>query len=424
MPHPGSTTGGSHRVPGDKSITHRALMLASLAVGRSRLTGALTALDARSTASVLRLLGARISPLRTGAVVTIEGRGGFARPSGNLHCGNSGTTARLLLGLLAGHPIEARVTGDRSLRRRPMARVTDPLEAMGARITAREGRLPLTIQGGRLRPFHGQVAVASAQVKSALLLAGAAGRVAVTLEQPAPTRDHTERLLSSLGYTITTTQTGLHFEPTGEFRPLHLEIPGDPSSAAFLLAAALLGRRGLVRIAAVGCNPSRTGFLGVLARMGAVIGLEPVGEAASEPVADFLTAPTPLRAVRVEPALVPAIIDELPILAVLAARAEGESRFAGLGELRVKESDRLALLATNLRAVGVEAEAQGDDLIVLGTDRPLGGRVATGGDHRIAMAFGVLGQGGAIEIDDPACAAVSFPGFWEALAAVRREVSG
>lgn len=415
-------TGGSHRVPGDKSITHRVLMLAAIAPGRSRLGGVLTALDARSTARVLRQLGARISPLREGAVVTVEGSGGLHQPSDTLHCGNSGTTARLILGLLAGHPVEARLTGDKSLRRRPMARVTEPLAAMGARLDAPGGGLPLTIRGGGLRSLEWRMPVPSAQVKSALLLAGAVARVPVTIGEPGPSRDHTERLLSSLGFGLTPTERGLHFEPTGRFAPLDLEVPGDPSSAAFLIAAALLGSRGLVRIAGVSGNPSRTGFLDILARMGATVVAEPIGEAGGEPVADLLTGPARLRAVRVAAGEVPGIIDEVPILAALAARAEGESRFSGLAELRVKESDRLELMATNLRAVGVEAAAEGDDLVVVGTDRRLQGLVQTGGDHRIAMAFGVLDRDQSITIDDPGCAAVSFPGFWGALAAVRREV--
>ncbi len=398
-------------------------MLAALAPGRSRITGALGALDTRSTARVLRQLGADIGPLRGGRPVEVGGPDRLRSPADTLHCGNSGTTARLLLGMLAAQPLEARLTGDRSLRRRPMARVADPLATMGAAIRTTAGRLPLVVQGGRLRPLHWQLPVASAQIKSALLLAGALAGVEVTLLEPGPSRDHTERFLDAMGFTIRRDGARLHLAPTGRFRPFDFSVPGDPSSAAFLAAAAILGRRGLVRIAAVGCNPTRTGFLEVMARMGAPVALEPDPDAAIEPTGDLLVGSAPLEAVTVGPDEVPGLIDEIPILAVLAARAHGESRFEGLAELRVKESDRLALLAENLRGVGVEAAAEGDDLIVVGTDRPLAGRVRTAGDHRIAMAFAVLDQAGRIRIDDPECAAVSFPGFRTALEAVRREVA-
>lgn len=418
----GQITGGSHRVPGDKSITHRVLLLAALARGRSRIRGALTAHDARTSARVVRQLGATVSPLRAGAIVEVQGAGTLRRPTGTLHCGNSGTTARLLLGLLAGHRFPVTLTGDASLRRRPMLRVTDPLRHMGAGFKGEADLLPISMIGGRLAPITWRLPVASAQVKSALLLAGVSGRVPVTLEEPARSRDHTERLLSSFGYTITITRSGLHFEPTGKVGPFDLEVPGDPSSAAFLAAAALLGRRGLVRIAGISRNPTRIAWLEVLSRMGASVAIEATGEAGGEPVGDLFAGPAALRAVRVAADEVPGLIDEIPILAALAARASGESRFEGLAELRVKESDRLALMAANLRAVGVEAAAEGDDLVVVGTDRRLRGAVVTGGDHRIAMAFAVLGQGEAIRVDDPDCAAVSFPGFAAALARVRREV--
>ncbi len=423
MPHTGQTTGGSHRVPGDKSITHRVLLLAGLARGRSRIRGALTALDARSTARVVRQLGVRVSALRAGATVEIHGRGGFRRPEATLYCGNSGTTARLLMGLLAGHRFPARIAGDASLRRRPMGRVTEPLAAAGAAFTGDPGRLPLTIRGGQLAPIVWQLPVASAQIKSALLLAGVTGGVPVTLREPARSRDHTERLLSSFGYTLTATSAGLAFEPTGEIAPFELDVPGDPSSAAFLAAAAVLGRRGLVRIAGISRNPTRTGWLEVLARMGAVVAIEPGAEVGGEPTGDLLVGAGELQAVQVAAEEAPGLIDEIPILAALAARAAGESRFAGLAELRVKESDRLTLMASNLRAIGVDAAVDGEDLVVVGTDRPLRGAVVTHGDHRIAMAFAVLDTRGAIRIDDPDCAAVSFPGFAAALDAVRREVA-
>ncbi len=412
---------GTHRVPGDKSISHRAMMLAALAPGESVIGGALTSLDARSTARVLRALGASITPLRADQVVQVRGRRRLRPPLATLHCGNSGTTARLLLGILAGHRFAATLTGDASLRRRPMRRVTEPLAAMGARFDydGHEG-LPLTIRGGMLQPLEWRLPVASAQVKSALLLAGAVGGVSVALREPALTRDHTERLLGANGFEVTRRRGWLRLEPTGTFRPFVMQVPGDPSSAAFLLGAALLAEGGEVRIASVGLNPTRTGYLHILARMGARISTGDAEAPFGEPIGDLLTGPATLHAVEVSAAEVPGIIDEIPVLACLAARAEGESWFRGAGELRVKESDRLALLVKNLRAIGVRAEAAGDDLHVVGREGPFRGRVITAGDHRIAMAFMVLGttRGSRIVVDDPGCAAVSFPDFANRLAAL------
>lgn len=409
---------GTHRVPGDKSITHRALMLAALAPGTSRLRGALASLDARSTARVLRQLGAGISPLREGAVISVAGKRRFAAPGHSLDCGNSGTTTRLLLGLLAGHPFLARLTGDASLRRRPMRRVTTALRAMGAKIDdgGRDG-LPLAIIGGKLRPLDWQMEVPSAQIKGALLLAGLAGGVPVLLREGAATRDHTERLLRHFGFEVASRDGVLRFAPTGRLVPFELDVPGDPSSAAFLLAAALLASEGEIRVAAVGLNPSRTGFLEVLRQMGAIITVEGTHSPFGEAVGDLVTKPARLRSVDVPARAIPGVIDEIPVLACLAARAEGVSRFRSVQELRVKESDRLTLIARNLQAIGVVAAIEGDDLLVTGTDAPLAGRVVTEGDHRIAMAFTVLGSSGRarLRIDDPDCAAVSFPGFSGAL---------
>lgn len=412
---------GTHRIPGDKSISHRAMMLASLAPGESVIGGALTSLDARSTAHVLRALGASITPLRAEQVVQVRGRRRLSRPVATLHCGNSGTTARLMLGILAGHHFTATLTGDASLRRRPMRRVTEPLAAMGARFEDpdRDG-LPLTIRGGRLQPLEWRLPIASAQAKSALLLAGAVAGVPVALREAAVTRDHTERLLGANGFAVTRHRGWLRLEPTGAFRPFVMQIPGDPSSAAFLLGAALLAEGGEVRIAGVGLNSTRTGYLNVLARMGAQIAASNEETPFGEPIGDLLARPATLHAVEVSAAEVPGIIDEIPILACLAARAEGESWFRGVGELRVKESDRLALIVQNLRAIGVSAEASGDDLRVVGREGPFRGRVTTGADHRIAMAFMVLGttRGSRIVVDDPECAAVSFPDFTSRLAAL------
>jgi 3-phosphoshikimate 1-carboxyvinyltransferase len=410
---------GTVRVPGDKSITHRVLLLAALAPGTSSIGGALTSLDAQSTARILRQLGAGISPLQPGAVTTVQGMGRLRAPDQVLDCGNSGTTARLSLGLLAAQSFSATLTGDESLRRRPMRRVTEPLRAMGARfIESKADGLPLTIEGGPLIPLRYELPVSSAQIKSALLLAGVAGGVEVGLREPqGRSRDHTERLLRAFGYEVSESNGWITCKPTGQIEPFAIEVPGDPSSAAFLAGAAILAEEGSLRITGVGINPTRTGFLQVLARMGGRVMVENESSRYGEPVGDILVLSGALRGTVVSAEEIPGLIDEIPLLAVLASKAEGPTTFREVGELRVKESDRLALLADNLRAVGSEADIQGDDLIVEGTRSPPVGSVRTAGDHRLAMAFAVLGTvpGARVEIDDLDCAAVSFPGFREAL---------
>ena len=416
---------GRTRIPGDKSLTHRALFLASLARGESRIEGALTSLDARSTARVLRELGVAISPMAPGRVVRVAGRT-WRRPHAPLDCGNSGTTARLGLGLLAACRFRATLTGDGSLRRRPMRRVTAFLERMGARVSFAGGDgLPLTITGGALQPITAELPVSSAQLKGALLFAGVAGGVPVRLREPnGRSRDHSERLLRAFGFSVTDEPDGwIGFTPDGHIHPFELAIPGDISSAAFLIGAALLADGGELTIEHVGVNPTRDGMLRVLARMGAPVRRLGLRDVMGEPVADLVTSPGSLSATEVAAIEVPGLIDEIPILAVLASRAQGTSVFREVGELRVKESDRLSLIARNLEAVGVRAQVEGEDLMVEGTDRPPRGRVVTEGDHRIAMAFAVLGtvRGARIRVDDMASAAVSFPGFQETLRSVSRK---
>jgi len=416
---------GTAAVPGDKSLTHRLLLLAALAPGRSRLRGALTSLDARSTAGLLRAMGVRVSPLRPGADIVVAGRRRLRRPERVLDCGNSGTSARLSLGILAAHRFRATLTGDASLRRRPMRRVTEPLTLMGARFEAADpDRLPLTVHGGALTPLEWRLPVSSAQIKGSLLFAGVASAQPVAVYEPnGRSRDHSERLLRSFGYEVLEDSAGwIRFAPTGELRPFEVEVPGDPSSAAFLVGAALLAESGSLRICGVGLNPTRTGFLRVLERMGAGIASENQSEQAGEPVGDLIAGPATLGGTIVTADEIPALIDEIPLLAVVASRAAGVTRFHDVGELRVKESDRLGLLAANLRAVGVEAAAEGDTLTVAGTDAPPAGRVVTEGDHRIAMAFAVLGtvKGAKVAVDDMACAAVSFPGFSDTLRSIRQ----
>jgi 3-phosphoshikimate 1-carboxyvinyltransferase len=417
--------GGTVRVPGDKSITHRALLFASLARGTSHVGGALTSLDARSSARVLRALGAEISPLRPDSVVTIRGRARFRRPTRVLDCGNSGTTTRLLLGLLAAHRFPATLTGDASLRRRPMRRVTDPLTRMGARFEPSNGDgLPLTVHGGPLGPLRYELPVSSAQIKSALLLAGLAGKVELELREPhGRSRDHTERMLRAFGFRVVDEGGWIRFSPDGRLEPFELQVPGDPSSAAFLMGAAILAEGGQLRVAGVDLNPTRTGFLTVVQRMGAPVTVEDVAEHYGEPVGNLVAGPARLRGAEVMPGEIPGLIDEIPLLAVLASRAEGVTVFREVGELRVKESDRLSLIAENLRAVGANAEVSGNDLHVKGSDAPPRGVVRTAGDHRLAMAFAVLGTvpGARIRVDDLACAAVSFPGFPETLRGLARK---
>jgi len=343
---------------------------------------------------------------------------------GVIHCGNSGTTVRLGMGLLAAHPFAVTLTGDASLRRRPMRRAAEPLIAMGARIALPESDgLPLTIHGGRLQPLIWELPVSSAQLKGAVLLAGMAAGVPVRVREPAGrSRDHTERMLRAFGYRVTDEPDGwVGFEPTGRVEAFRTDIPGDISSAAFLLGAVTIARAGELRLLNVGVNPTRTGVLAVLGRMGGHVAIENRCESVGEPVADLVVRPAQLRATTVRPEEVPGLIDEIPMLAVLAARAEGTTVFEEVGELRVKESDRLALIAANLRAPGVTAAAEGNTLRVTGTDRPPVGRVVTAGDHRIAMAFAVLGRvrGARVRVDDPACVGVSFPGFSDTLRSIQ-----
>jgi 3-phosphoshikimate 1-carboxyvinyltransferase len=412
--------GRAIRVPGDKSITHRALLLAALADGRCALRGALAAGDTRATAAALRTLGVTVGPLAEGRALRVTGGGlrPFRATARVVDCRNSGTTARLLLGLLAGHDFETALTGDRSLRRRPMARVAEPLRRMGAAIATADGeRLPARIRGGGLRPLVWHSPVASAQVKTALFFAGLVGGVPVTVSEPYHSRDHAERLLRLLGIHVDVEDTTTTVHPAASIAPFDGDVPGDYSSAAYLLAAGVLAPGGEVAVEGVGINPTRTGFGRVLERMGARLEVQRRVMSLGEPAATLVARPAALRATEVHPEEVPSLVDEVPLLACLAARAEGTTVFHGVGELRVKESDRLALVARNLAALGVAARTEGDTLWVTGTDRPLRGRVETDGDHRLAMAFAVLGTapGGETELDDVRCVDVSYPAFFRDL---------
>jgi len=409
---------GTVPVPGDKSLAHRALLLGALAEGTTEVANFPGGADTLSTLAAIRALGAGAT--RDGATVRIDGRGaalGGARVT--LDCGNSGTTMRLGAGLVAGGPGVVTLDGDASLRRRPMERVGEPLRAMGARVATTDGHAPVVVEGGALGAVDWTLPVASAQVKSAVLLAALRARGTTRVREPLPTRDHTERLLGHFGVRVACTADGVAVEGGQPLRGASVPLPGDPSSAAFLVVAALLVGGSEVTVRDVGINPTRTGALTILRRMGATIAVADEREVAGEPWGALRVRAGDLCGTEIVPAEIPAAIDELPVLCVAAALAHGETVVRGAAELRVKESDRIAALE-QLRACGVELETRADGLTIAGrTGRPLrGARIVTGGDHRIAMAFAVAGlvAEGGIEIDDAECVDVSFPGFFARLA--------
>ncbi len=414
---------GRIAVPGDKSISHRALMFGAMAVGETRISGLLTGEDVLRTAAAMRALGAEVTLDAADGTWLVAGRGvgGLTEPADVLDMGNSGTAARLLCGILASHPIFSVMTGDASLRRRPMRRVTDPLGACGARFVSRAGGLlPLAIEGAHEAiPLDYRVPVPSAQVKSAVLLAGLNARGSTRVEEPEATRDHTENMLRHFGATV-------HVEPAGtgrvitlsgqpELRAADIVVPGDPSSASFPLVAALLVPGSSVTIPSVGLNPLRTGLLTTLLEMGAGMTVANRRVEGGEPVGDLVVTGGTLRGVDVPPERAPTMIDEYPILAVAASAAAGITRMRGLKELRVKESDRLSATAALLAGNGIRVEIEGDDLIVHGTGAapPGGGLVETHMDHRIAMAALVLGliAEQPVRVDDASFIDTSFPGF-------------
>ncbi|MEO8713885.1 MAG: 3-phosphoshikimate 1-carboxyvinyltransferase, partial [Acetobacteraceae bacterium] len=405
--HTASRLTGRIAVPGDKSISHRALMFGALAVGETRIGGLLEGEDVLRTAAAMRALGTEVARDPDGTwVVAGRGIGGLVEPDDVLDMGNSGTAARLLCGILASHPLFAVMTGDASLRRRPMRRVTDPLAACGARFAGRKGgRLPLAIEGtGEALPLDYRVPVPSAQVKSAVLLAGLNARGTTRVEEPEATRDHTENMLRHFGATVRVEAVGrgrlIELDGQPELLAADVAVPGDPSSAGFPLLAALLVPGSRIEVTGVGLNPLRTGLLTTLAEMGADITVANRRVAGGEEVGDLIARHGTLRGVDVPPERAPSMIDEYPILAVAAACAEGVSRMRGLRELRVKESDRLSATAAMLAACGARAETEGDDLIVHGTGRkPAGGAVVTTHmDHRIAMSALILGLAAALGV--------------------------
>jgi len=414
---------GTLKVPGDKSISHRSLIFGVLAEGASRVTGILQSADVQSTATVLRTLGAEIPELSADFVVKRRGLRGLMQPSRTLDCGNSGTTTRLMAGVVAALPIESTFVGDASLSRRPMGRVARPLEAMGARfVLPPHGGLPMTIHGGALHDLTWNSEVASAQVKSAILLAGLVSGVQARVIEPSKTRDHTERMLEARGAAVHVDDEGVTIDACSKLRALDTAVPGDPSSAAFFAGLAAIADAGELRLEGVCVNETRIGFLDQLRRMGASVLEERRRLEGGEWVADLViaSAGNGLRGGSVGERDVPSMVDELPLLACLATRAVGETVITGASELRVKESDRIAATVANLRAIGATADELPDGMRIQGGAGPLRGRVVTHGDHRLAMAFGILGAatGNAIEIDDRDCVTVSYPGFWRDLAQV------
>ena len=418
---PAAPLQGRTAVPGDKSISHRALMFAALAIGETRIDGLLEGEDVLRTAAAMRALGADVQH-DGGGIWRVAGRGvgGLAEPEDVLDMGNSGTAARLLTGMLASHDLFAVMTGDASLRRRPMRRVTEPLALCGARFTTREGgRLPLAVQGAAdAMPIHYRLPVASAQVKSAILLAGLNARGQTIVEEPVATRDHSENMLRHFGADISVLPDGAErvIVLTGqpELRARDVAVPGDPSSAAFPIVAALIVPGSEITITGVGLNPLRTGLFATLREMGASLTVSAERVEGGEPVGDILVRHGSLRAVDVPPERAPSMIDEYPVLAVAAALASGTTRMRGLAELRVKESDRLAATAAMIAAAGARVTVEGDDLVVEGAGSLAGGcTVQTHMDHRLAMSALVLGQAARdpVAVDDAAFIETSFPGF-------------
>lgn len=407
---------GELAMPGDKSISHRALMLGAIADGETRVENFLNTGDCLSTAGVLRRLGVRIDGIG-GETVVVHGVGldGLSEPDDILDAGNSATTARLMTGLLAGQSFSSVITGDDSLRARPMRRVVEPLTKMGARITGREqgNKLPLTIAGTALAGIEYATPVASAQIKSAVLLAGLYATGTTIVREPYPSRDHTERMLEVMGADIETSSAGVTIRGGSRLSGAVINVPGDVSGAAFFIVATLLTPSSRITIKQVGMNSARIGLLDVLKTMGAPITYDAMTIKNKEPRADIIVSSGALKATTIAADTVPRLVDEIPILAVAATQATGKTVIKGASELRVKESDRLRSITENLTAMGADIRETDDGLIIKGPTRLAGAGVKTLGDHRMAMAMIVAGlvATGQTVIDDDACINVSFPGF-------------
>lgn len=413
--HPGGLLSGRLQVPGDKSISHRAVMFGALADGRTHVHDCLLGEDVLATIGAFRAMGAAIVQDNAGGLV-IDGVGidGLAVPAAVLDCGNSGTSMRLLTGILAGAGVAATLTGDASLRGRPMRRVAEPLNRMGARIETAEGGTPPVriVPGARLRAIDYDLPVASAQVKSAILLAGLFADGVTRVREPAPTRDHSERMLRAFGATVETGPQGIAIAGGQRLTATDIPVPADISSAAFFIVGAAIAAGSDIELTAVGINPTRTGILDIMRAMGADIAVERVRELGGEPVADLRVRGSALRGIVIPPAAVPLAIDEFPAIFVAAACASGRTVLHGAAELRHKESDRIAVMAEGLAALGIAVETFDDGIAIEGGQLS-GGRVEAHGDHRIAMAFAMaaLRASGPITIAGADAIATSFPGF-------------
>lgn len=415
---PGGSLRGELRVPGDKSISHRSIMFGALAAGRTEVAGFLDGEDCLATIAAFQAMGVPIErPSRHAVIIDGVGLNGLRPPSAPLDMGNSGTAMRLLCGVLAGQAFDSMLVGDASLSRRPMRRVTEPLARMGARIdTGVDGTPPLRIHGNRkLRGHAHTLAVASAQVKSALLLAGLWSEGETCVTEPAPTRDHTERMLRGFGYDLRRDGRRACLLGGGRLEACAVEVPADISSAAFFLVGASIAQGSDVLLRHVGVNPTRTGVIDILRLMGASIDVIDRREIGGEPVADLHVRWAPLKGIRIPPELVPLAIDEFPALFVAAACAEGETVLTGAEELRVKESDRIQVMADGLSAIGVRCEVLSDGIRIEGRERLNGGELSSHGDHRISMSFAMAGlrAQGDMVIHDCDNVATSFPGFAE-----------
>jgi 3-phosphoshikimate 1-carboxyvinyltransferase len=418
--NPGGKVSGQFRVPGDKSISHRSIMLGSLAEGTTEIHGFLEGEDALATLQAFRAMGVKIEGPEHG-VVRVEGVGlhGLAKPADALYVGNAGTAMRLLAGLMAGQSFSVTLTGDRSLSKRPMNRVADPLRLMGVQVdTAEAGRPPMTINGttsgSTLKAIHYDMPMASAQVKSCLLLAGLYAEGETSVTEPAPTRDHTERMLRGFGYPVKTEGNHVSLQGGGKLSAITIDVPADISSAAFFMVAAAIAPGSDITLQHVGINPTRDGIIHILRLMGANITLINEREVGGEPVADIRVVYAPLTGIDIPEALVPLAIDEFPVLFIAAACAKGKTVLTGAEELRVKESDRIQVMADGLQALGIKARPTIDGMVIDGGQLG-GGMVETHDDHRIAMSFTVaaLRASGPVVINNCAHVATSFPGFVE-----------
>ncbi len=413
---PARSLTGEIEVPGDKSIGHRIALIGAISRGTTEADNFPNGADPQTTLACLRKLGVDVRSAN--GKVTMEGRGlgGLEPPVGDLDAGNSGTTVRLLSGILAGQSFRSTLTGDESLSRRPMSRVVDPLERFGARLESTDGHLPLSIEGGPLKAIDYDLPVPSAQVKSAVLLAGLHAEGTTSVYETVQTRDHIEIALTASGARLRSDGGRIEVDGGGILHGRSLRIPGDLSSAAFLIAGALLVPRSRLRLNGVGVNPTRSACLALIERSGGLVSLDSLSNEGGEPVADIQVRSSNLLPIDVPPEATAGLIDELPIIAVLGAASEG-IRIRGAGELRLKESDRIHAVVTNLRSIGVEVEEFDDGLRVHGGQVIEGGRVSSFGDHRVAMAFAVAGlvSGIGIEIEDSGCVDISFPGFFELL---------